>query len=159
LRIAGNTDWRNTSSIPAHCLKYYHAEIGSERVASIFAEPGRKIRISRIGLVEIQSALAMKVRSGALKQAAAELQRQRLLLDVADSALEVYKVTEEHFWMAERLVARHSFSSRLRTLDAIQLAVALDLAGQQLADQFVVADHVLAEMAAIESLRIINPEF
>ena len=52
----------------------------------------------------------MKVRSGALKQAAAELQRQRLLLDVADSALEVYKVTEEHFSMAERLVARVQFS-------------------------------------------------
>jgi predicted nucleic acid-binding protein len=139
-------------------VKYYHAEIGSDCVAAIFAEPDRKIRISRIGLVEIQSAIAMKVRSGALKQAAAELQRQRLLLDVADSALEVYKVTEEHFSMAERLVARHSFSSRLRTLDAIQLAVALDLAEQQLSDQFVVADRVLAEMAAIESLQILNPE-
>lgn len=139
-------------------VKYYHAEIGTERITSIFAEPDRKIRISRIGLVEMQSALAMKVRSGALKQAAAELQRQRLLLDVAGSVLEVYKVTEEHFSMAERLITRHSFSSRLRTLDAIQLAVALDLADQQLADQFVVADSLLAEMAAIESLRVLNPE-
>jgi hypothetical protein len=81
-----------------------------------------------------------------------------LFLDVADSAIEVYKVTEGHFSMAERLVGRHSFSSRLRTLDAIQLAVALDLAEQRLADQFVVADRVLADMAAIESLKILNPE-
>lgn len=131
-------------------VKYYHAEIGTERVASIFGEPDRKIRISRIGLVEMQSALAMKVRSGVLQQAAAALQRQRLLPDVAASVLEVSKVTEEHFAMAERLIARHSFLSRLRTLDAIQLAVALDLADQQLVDQFVVADRVLAEMAAIE---------
>jgi predicted nucleic acid-binding protein len=94
----------------------------------------------------------MKVRSGALKQAAAELHRQRLLLDVADSALEVYKVIQEHFPMPERLVARHSFSSHLRTLDAIQLAVALDLA-----DQFVVADRVLAEMVAIKFPQIRDP--
>jgi uncharacterized protein len=139
-------------------VKYYHAEIGTERIASIFAEPDRKIRISRVGLVEIQSALAMKVRSGVLTQAAAELQRQRLLLDVAGSAIEVYKVTEEHFSTAERLIARHSFSFRLRTLDAIQLAVALDLADQQLAEQFVVADRALAEVAAAESLRVLNPE-
>jgi hypothetical protein len=59
--------------------------------------------------------------------------------------------------MAERLIARHSFSSRLRTLDAVQLAVALDLTDQRLADQFVVAGLVLAETARAESLSVINP--
>ena len=126
-------------------VKYYHTEPGTEFVSAIFAEPDRKIRISRLGLVEIQSALAMKVRSGALAQAAAELQRERLLLDVARNVVEVFKVTERHFSVAERLIAHHSFSSRLRTLDAVQLAVALGLADQRLADRFVVADRALAK--------------
>ena len=72
--------------------------------------------------------------------------------------LEVYKVTDHHFSTAERLIARHSFSSRLRTLDAIQLAVAVDLTDQRLADKFVVADRALAEVATIESLHVINPD-
>jgi hypothetical protein len=38
--------------------------------------------------------------------------------------------TKDHFAAAERLIGRHSFQRRLRTLDALQLAVALDLAGQ-----------------------------
>jgi predicted nucleic acid-binding protein len=139
-------------------LKYYHAENGTDRIVSIFAEPNRKVRISRLGLVEIQSALAMKVRSGVLSRSAAELQNRRLLLDVAEGLFEVYRITDEHFSSAERLIARHGYGSRLRTLDAIQLAVALDLAAQQLADQFVVADRALAEIAAAESLQVVNPE-
>jgi hypothetical protein len=91
-------------------VRYYHIERGTERVSAIFAEPDRKIRISRPGLVEVQSALAMKVRSGALDQAADMLLRQRLLVDVADSTLEVFRITEEHFATAERLIAQHSFS-------------------------------------------------
>ena len=43
-------------------VKYYHAEAGAARVAQIFAEPGRECRISSLGLLEIQSALALKFR-------------------------------------------------------------------------------------------------
>jgi len=46
----------------------------------------------------------------------------------------------------------------VRTLDAIQLAVALDLTDQRLADKFVVADRALAEVATIESLHVISPD-
>ena len=78
-------------------VKYYHSEPGTSLVSAIFAEPGVKIRVSCLGLVEVQSALAVKVRSGTLGKAAAEIQRERLLLDVARSAPEVYKVTDHHF--------------------------------------------------------------
>ena len=37
---------------------------------------------------------------------------------------------------AERFIGRHSFTRRLRTLDALQLAVALDLSSQGFLDRY-----------------------
>ena len=139
-------------------VKYYHTEAGTPTVSALFSEPGRKFRISRLGLLEIQAAFAMKVRSGMLERQAAGLQRARLMLDIASGAIEVYNLTADHFAEAERLIGRHSFSRRLRTLDALQLAVALDLSSQSLLDSFVVADRVLGEIAAAEGLAVIDPE-
>lgn len=86
------------------------------------------------------------------------MQRARLLLDIAAGDIEVYSITEDHFMAAEQLIGRHGFSHRLRTLDALQLAAALDLADQALLDYFVVADQSLGEVAVGEGLKVINPE-
>jgi predicted nucleic acid-binding protein len=139
-------------------VKYYHTEAGTPKVSAIFVEPQRTIRISSLGFLEIQSAFAMKVRSGVLDRRAAGMQRARFMLDIAAGDIEVYSVTEDHFAMAERLIGRHSFSHRLRTLDAIQLAVALDLSTQNLLDRFVAADQSLGRVAATEGLNVLNPE-
>jgi predicted nucleic acid-binding protein len=139
-------------------VKYYHAEPGTAEVSRIFAEPDRKIAISGIGLVEIQSAIAIKVRSGALDRKNAGIQRARLMLDVAAGEIEVYRLSDQHLEAAELLIGRHSFTRRLRTLDALQLAVALDLSRQNLLDRFVVADQALAEIGSLEGLAVINPE-
>ena len=139
-------------------VKYYHAEAGTQAVSAIFAQPGRKVRISSLGFVEIQAAFAMKVRSGVLDTTAAGMQRARLLLDLAAGDIEVYGLTGDHLASAERLIGRHAFTYRLRTLDALQLAVALDLNAQGLLDYFVVADQALGAVAAIEGLHVINPE-
>jgi predicted nucleic acid-binding protein len=80
------------------------------------------------------------------------------MLDIAAGDIEVYGVTEDHFTAAERLIGRHASSHRLRTLDALQLAVARDLSGQGLLDFFVVADRDLASVATLEGLSIVNPE-
>ena len=139
-------------------VKYYHPERGTPVVASLLSTPGRKVRISSLGLVELQSAFAIKVRSGVLPPDEANKLRARLLQDVASGLIEVYKVTSQHISDAETLNARYSYVWRLRTLDAIQLAVALDLASRHLVDQFVAADSVLAEVATLESLLVLNPE-
>jgi predicted nucleic acid-binding protein len=139
-------------------VKYYHAEPGTAEVSRIFAEPGRRIAISSIGFIEIQSAIAIKVRSGTLDQKNAGVQRARLTLDVAAGEIEVYRLSDQHLEAAELLIGRHSFKRRLRTLDALQLAVALDLSRQNLLDHFVVADQALAEVAGLEGLVVINPE-
>lgn len=80
------------------------------------------------------------------------------MLDIASGAVEVYGVSDTHVKDAERLIGSHSFTRRLRTLDALQLAVALDIANQALLDHFVVADQALAEVAALEGMSVINPE-
>ena len=138
-------------------VKYYHAEAGTPAVAAIFAQPDRKIRISSLGFLEIQSAIAMKVRSGFLSKEAAGMHRARLLLDLAAGDIDVYALTAEHFATAERLIGRYAFARRLRTLDAIQLSVALDLSSQGLVDHFVVADQSLGAVAAMEGLNVISP--
>jgi hypothetical protein len=63
----------------------------------------------------------------------------------------------DHFTLAEQLIGLHSFSNRLRTLDALQLAVALGLRGQGLLDYFV-ADKALLSVARLEDLPTLNPE-
>ncbi len=63
--------------------KYYHSELGSDRVASIMTQLDRKVLISKLGLIEIQSVLAIKLRSGQISQDEASLQRARLVGDVA----------------------------------------------------------------------------
>lgn len=139
-------------------VKFYHAEVGTPRVTAIFAEPNRVIRISSIGVLEIQSAFAMKVSAGAIDRQLAGKQRAALLLDIASNAVEVYSLTGAHIKDAERLIGKHSFTRRLRTLDALQLAIALDLRSQNLLDHFVVADRQLAEVAGLEGLSVIDPE-
>jgi len=47
---------------------------------------------------------------------------------------------------------------RLRALDALQLAVAVELRHRSLADFFVAADKVLCEVAGLEGFSVINPE-
>jgi predicted nucleic acid-binding protein len=139
-------------------VKYYHDEPGTAVVSKIFGEADRRIAISSLGFLEIQAAFAMKVRSGVLDPKGAGLQRARLMLDIAAGGIEVYGLTERHFAVAEMLIGRHGFARRLRTLDALQLAVALDLNGQSLMDHFVVADRALAEIAGLEGLAVINPD-
>jgi len=48
--------------------------------------------------------------------------------------------------------------SRLRALDALQLAVALALRNQKLVDHFVAADAIPCEVAGLEGFSVINPE-
>jgi len=132
--------------------------VGTTKVLAIFAEPNREVRISKLSFVEIQSVFAMKVRSGAISQSEAGGLRTRLMADIAAGDIEVFDMTADHFVTAERLIGRHSFSHRFRTLDALQLAVALDLSNQGLLDYFVVADRTLGEVATIEGLATLNPE-
>jgi predicted nucleic acid-binding protein len=69
-----------------------------------------------------------------------------------------YGLRGDHLLAAERLIGRYNFTRPLRTLDALQLAIALELSQHELLDSFVVADKRLSEVAAAEGLTVLNPE-
>jgi hypothetical protein len=54
--------------------------------------------------------------------------------------LEVFSIRESEFAMTELLLERYAFDLRLRALDALQLAVALELRNQKLVDDYVAVD-------------------
>jgi hypothetical protein len=78
--------------------------------------------------------------------------------DIATGKLEVFSIEESEFTTAELLVERYAFDSRLRALDALQLAVALELRNRKLVEHFVAADAILCEVARLEGFSVINPE-
>jgi len=138
--------------------KHYHQELGSARVDQLLAAQGTRHFLSRLTVVEIQSVFAKKVRTGRLSLADFQLLCRRFRTDVARRRFQVVRVTSGHFQAAEQLIRRLALAQNLRTLDTLQLAVALDLLGRSLVNQFVCADHSLCTLAAAEGLAVINPE-
>ena len=72
--------------------------------------------------------------------------------------LRVVRLTVAHFSAAVDLIRRVGLVQNLRTLDALQLAVALDLNDPGRPVTFVCADAALCTIAAAEGLTVINPE-
>jgi predicted nucleic acid-binding protein len=138
--------------------KLYQAETGSAKVEAVFREPNRSIIISRLTVVEISSIFARRVRMGDLTAADAAFLRNHFLNDVAIGALTVVAVTDQHFSEAERLLIQYGYTKSLRTLDALQLAVALDVHRRGSLNSMMAADSMLSEVAAAEGLTVMNPE-
>lgn len=103
------------------------------------------------------SALALKVRTGELLLADYIVTRKKFLGEVSQGTLKVVRLLVAHYRNAERLVDRYATSRRFRTLDALQLSVALDLRQQGRVDTFVCADQALCEVASLENLATLNP--
>ena len=138
--------------------KLYHPERGSDQVERLFEQPDCQILISRLTVVEVQSVLVGKVRAGMIGEDDVEAVRKRFFGDIGGRLIDVAAVGEPHFETAGDLIRRHATTRRLRTLDALQLAVALDLRSRAVLDHFVAADKVLCAVAASEGVSAINPE-
>ena len=138
-------------------IKLYHPELGSQRVAAVFDEADRQIIISRLAGVELHSALALKTRTGHLDRERSVALRIRFLNDVASGAISLVAVSEFHYPAAERLIIRYGDRLGLRTLDALQLAVALELQLRVGVETVVAADKVLCEVATMEGFSVLNP--
>jgi predicted nucleic acid-binding protein len=138
--------------------KHYRAEVGTAKVDALLAEVGSRHLLSALSVVELHSVLARLVRTGQITDADFRLVRGRFLADIAAGLWQVVQVSGGHFQRAQQLLVRHGTTSSLRTLDAIQLAVALDLAGAGALDDFVCADANLWRIAAAEGLAVVNPE-
>lgn len=138
--------------------KNYHAELGTAVVERLLQEPGARHFISRLTVIEIQSVFARKVRTGVITEADFQLLRRRFLTDVTKRQFHVVRMTGLRYQGAEHLINKHGTRQSIRTLDALQLSVALDLWRQEMLDYFVCADKNLCTVAGIEGLSVINPE-
>lgn len=138
--------------------KHYHAETGTARVDALLDLPDASQVISRLSVVELHSVFAKKVRIGELDPADFQKLTRRFRGDVAARRLRVLRLTAAHFQSAERLLRRIGPTYNLRTLDALQLAVAIDLNEPVQPIQFVCADHALCALASAEGLAVMNPE-
>jgi predicted nucleic acid-binding protein len=139
-------------------VKVYHPEVGTPTIDQIVNATDNVIRVSRLTVIELTSAFAIKVRTQSIKREDADLFLRQFRGDIVSGKLEVFSVAESEFSMADLLVERYAFDARLRALDALQLAVALELRNQKLVDHFVAADAILCEVAGLEGFSVINPE-
>ena len=137
-------------------VKYYHPEEGTGAVTQFVQERNGRHYISRLGIVEAQHAFAIKLRTGDITETDFVGLRQRLLRDIAYDQFQLVRVIEPHYREAERLIVTYRHR-RCHTLDAVQLAVAIDLSRRGLTEYFVCADTRLCETAVEEGLVIINP--
>lgn len=138
--------------------KFYHPEIGSERVTAIVRDPASILQIANLAILETQSAFAMKVRTGSLDPTSAEVAMDKVFKDIAGGLFLAIKLDASHVDGARALVAKYGYTRRMRILDALQLSVAIELRRRNFLDTFVVADRLLAEVAEFEGLIVENPE-
>jgi predicted nucleic acid-binding protein len=125
----------------------------------ILEERGSRSLISHMSIVEMESVLAIKMRTGEIDEPAMEIARRRFRADLAQQRLVVAPpVLERHFHSARRLLVRYGVSEGLRTLDALQLAIALDLRQLGQIGVLVAADQRLCRVASMAGCAFVNPE-
>jgi hypothetical protein len=119
--------------------------------------PGAHPIISELTLIEIQSVFARKVRTGIIAAAALVQLRGVFFADLAKSRFDVVRLARRHFREAESLIRTYAADRGLRTLDSLQLAVALDLHRRGTASTMVAANRNLCSLAATAGLDVVNP--
>lgn len=137
--------------------KAFREEEGSIDVMVIFADLESQFLITSLTTVEFQSVFAQKVRAGQISIDDYQLVRRKFGGQVRTKSLIVKNLLRRHQRRAEQLIATHGPQRRLRTLDALQLAMAVELNADGQIDYFVVADRQLAEIARLEGLHVIEP--
>jgi uncharacterized protein len=138
--------------------KLYHEEVGSAYVERIVNQPGSKCIVSRLSLVEMESVFATKVRTGDLDENGRSLALRRLRADIARNRLIVGPPVEpRHYRCASKLLRLHGVSRGLRTLDALQLAIALDMQEASWISVILSADKRLCEVAEACGIPAIDP--
>jgi len=139
--------------------KRYHKETGSEYMDRILEQSGSRSLISNLSIVELESVLAIKMRTGEIDRQSLELARRRFRADLARQRLLVApSVTEGHFQSARKLLVQYGVAEGLRTLDALQLAFALDLRQIGYITVLVAADQRLCRVATLAGCSAVNPE-
>ncbi len=137
--------------------KHYRIEQGTAEVERILAEPSSVHYVARLAAVELQSVFALKVRTQEITISDLHQVQKLIATDFAARRFPVVRMLQGHFHEAERLLRKHAPTKALRTLDSLQLAVALSLSSQGKLDYFVCSDDKLCKVADDEGLTVITP--
>ena len=132
-------------------VKRYHLEPGSDKVDEIFEDTDNVLIISELALVEVTSALLRKRNRGEITASVMENALAQFARDVL-SELIVADLTSDLVHRAREMVLKHN----LRTLDALQLAFALEF--QVLKPTFVCADAKLRDAAQAAGITTLDLE-
>ena len=108
-------------------------------------------------MLETHSAFALKVRTGEITEPKLAALRACLRADISQQRLLVVRVLRRHYDRAEKLLQTYGQTVRRRTLDALHLAIALDLQSRGLAQNLITVDTAMATVAAQQGLIVINP--
>jgi predicted nucleic acid-binding protein len=138
-------------------VKHYHLEDGTPEVDRLIGEAGAEIVISRLTLVETVSVFAIKVRTGEFDAADFARLEGRFSAEVARKRYRVARFLNAHYARAQDLIRSHGLVRQLRTLDALQLAVALHFHEAAPLDYFVCSDQRLCDVARLEGLAVVQP--
>jgi uncharacterized protein len=128
-------------------LKWYVHEPESDDVAA-WIESRPVVAFSRLAWLEFRCALNRRVQAGSLSAAIAQSALQRFADDVAAGAFTLLPLRDQQALLADALLAR--LDRPLRTLDALHLAAASDIA----AAQFATSDRQLAAAAQALGLSV-----
>jgi predicted nucleic acid-binding protein len=139
-------------------VKHYRAELSTPKVDALLADSASRHCLSTLGIVEAHSVFARLVRTGQITATEFHRLRGRLLNDITAGLWQIIQVAPTDFQQAQQLLVQHGTTRGLRTLDVLQLAVALSVHAIAPLDDFVCADANLCLAAASEGLTVMNPE-
>jgi predicted nucleic acid-binding protein len=137
-------------------VKRYHQELGTPAVEALFNQNGNRFFVSRLALVEVNSAFARLVREGALAQDKFENVIARMESEVTAKVLTVVAISSRRLDAAAVILRTHGLKNNIRTLDAIQLAAAQALHTRSRIAAFVAADKKLLASAAACNLTVLD---
>lgn len=132
-------------------VKLYRAEPNSPIVMALFA-PGDELVVSELATVEFRSAMYGLVRQGLLTPPQAAIFVADFTADLP--SYEIVEMERKVILLARTLIETWSATNRLRTLDSLQLASALQIHRAVPIDTFITTDAVLAGVAIAEGLTV-----
>ena len=137
-------------------VKLYHQELGTDQVEALFAQVNSAIMISELTLVELNSTVARKLRTGEINLNAYEAILKNFDEDCQQRFV-TFPLSPAISQNAKDLLQKYGKTKALRTLDALHLGACMIVSATE-EIIFVCADTRLLEIAILESIQVLNPE-
>ena len=136
-------------------IKLYHVEIGTDYMELIFGDNQCAIMISELTLVEFDSSVSKKVRTGDITESAKNEAIKNFKKDCRDRFI-VNLLDSRIIRSARKIINKHGNKLSIKTLDALQLGACL--VEEQEGLYFVCADSRLNKICKLDGVSTINPE-